>query len=164
MPGLVVSGFWLQTIPGGPGKTALVQGRKSLSVAVFAPALARVAWRGGCVNLHDGLALALTAALALHVAAALKHHWIDRDATLLRILGRTHGIEPWDRAMGLASLAAACGLALLSVAAFAALDPDLDAVTGDRGGEFATVRSQSRRSSRAIRRVLRTTPDGRCAA
>ncbi|PXW51961.1 cytochrome b [Methylobacterium sp. B4] len=38
-------------------------------------------------NLHDGLALALSAALALHVAAALKHHWIDRDATLTRILG-----------------------------------------------------------------------------
>ncbi len=38
-------------------------------------------------NLHDGLALLLSAALALHVAAALKHHWIDRDATLTRILG-----------------------------------------------------------------------------
>lgn len=38
-------------------------------------------------NLHDGLALALSAGLALHVAAALKHHWIDRDATLRRILG-----------------------------------------------------------------------------
>jgi cytochrome b561 len=38
-------------------------------------------------NLHDGLALALSAALALHVGAALKHHWVDRDGTLLRILG-----------------------------------------------------------------------------
>ncbi|MFF8801582.1 hypothetical protein ACF1BM_16310 [Methylobacterium sp. NPDC014699] len=91
MPDLVVYGFRLRTIPGGPGRAALVQGRKSLGVAVFAAPLARVAWRGGCVNLHDGLAFALTAALALHVAVALKRHWIDRDATLLRILGRPRG-------------------------------------------------------------------------
>ena len=34
-------------------------------------------------NAHDGLALAL----AIHVAAALKHHLVDRDLTLWRILG-----------------------------------------------------------------------------
>lgn len=154
--GLIVFGFWLRTVPGGPDKTALVQIHKSVGVLVFAAALARVAWRlregfpapagphvpwerRGAIalhvflivatllmplsgilrslayarpvsvfglpvipklfeakhetlyavasNLHDGLALLLSAALALHVAAALKHHWIDRDATLVRILG-----------------------------------------------------------------------------
>jgi cytochrome b561 len=39
-------------------------------------------------SLHDWLAIALTAAIALHAAAALKHHWIDRDPTLDRMLGR----------------------------------------------------------------------------
>lgn len=154
--GLLAFGFWLQTVKGGPDKTALVQIHKSVGVIVFAAALVRVVWRmregfpapagphapwerRGAIllhvfliaatllmplsgilrslayarpvsvfgwpvipklfeakhetlyavasNLHDGLALALSAALALHVAAALKHHWIDRDATLTRILG-----------------------------------------------------------------------------
>ncbi len=36
--------------------------------------------------LHHGLAYALTAVVALHAAAALKHHFVDRDGLLLRIL------------------------------------------------------------------------------
>lgn len=39
-------------------------------------------------GLHEWLALALTGAVALHAAAALKHHWVDRDRTLARMLGR----------------------------------------------------------------------------
>lgn len=39
-------------------------------------------------SLHDWLALTLTAAIALHAAAAIKHHWIDRDPTLDRMLWR----------------------------------------------------------------------------
>ena len=36
--------------------------------------------------LHKLSALALMGLVALHVAAALKHHWIDRDGLLLRML------------------------------------------------------------------------------
>lgn len=37
--------------------------------------------------LHDGLAFVLLALIALHVAAALKHHVLDRDDTLRRMIG-----------------------------------------------------------------------------
>ncbi len=37
-------------------------------------------------DVHYLLALSLMALVALHALAALKHHFIDRDATLLRIL------------------------------------------------------------------------------
>jgi len=43
---------------------------------------------------HGWLAYALAAVVALHVGAALKHHVIDRDATLSRLrprLGRQPG-------------------------------------------------------------------------
>ena len=39
-------------------------------------------------NLHGLAAYLLIAAIALHVAGALKHHLIDRDDTLRRMLGR----------------------------------------------------------------------------
>ncbi|MGU3539811.1 cytochrome b [Methylobacterium sp. A54F] len=42
----------------------------------------------GAAALHDGLALMLVGLVALHVAAALKHHFVDRDDTLRRMLGR----------------------------------------------------------------------------
>jgi cytochrome b561 len=35
---------------------------------------------------HAGLNYGLIALLAAHVGAALKHHWIDRDDILVRIL------------------------------------------------------------------------------
>lgn len=38
---------------------------------------------------HRYAAYALIALAGLHAAAALKHHWIDRDATLRRMLGRS---------------------------------------------------------------------------
>ena len=37
-------------------------------------------------NLHGLLNLLLLAVLAAHIAAALKHHFIDRDAILRRML------------------------------------------------------------------------------
>ncbi|MBE0547178.1 MAG: cytochrome b [Rubrivivax sp.] len=37
-------------------------------------------------TVHHGLAYALAAVVALHVAAALKHHFIDRDGLLLRMM------------------------------------------------------------------------------
>ncbi len=36
---------------------------------------------------HGAIGYVLLALIALHVAAALKHHFIDRDRTLLRMLG-----------------------------------------------------------------------------
>ncbi len=36
--------------------------------------------------LHAGAAWALAALVVLHVAAALKHHWVDRDGLLLRMM------------------------------------------------------------------------------
>jgi cytochrome b561 len=38
------------------------------------------------VIVHGSLAWTLLAVVALHAAAALKHHYVDRDATLRRIL------------------------------------------------------------------------------
>lgn len=43
--GMLAYGFWLQTLPTGPGKTPFVQTHKSFGLLVFAVALARLAWR-----------------------------------------------------------------------------------------------------------------------
>jgi cytochrome b len=37
-------------------------------------------------EIHEGLAHALIVLAALHAAAALVHHWIVRDRTLIRML------------------------------------------------------------------------------
>lgn len=44
---------------------------------------------GNARFMHGLLAWVMLGALALHVAGALKHHLIDRDGTLRRMLGRT---------------------------------------------------------------------------
>lgn len=41
-------------------------------------------------DVHLALAVTLISLAALHALAALKHHFIDRDPTLLRMLGRAH--------------------------------------------------------------------------
>ena len=43
-------------------------------------------------TLHQGLNLVLAALIAAHVAATVKHHFIDRDATLRRMLPFGKGI------------------------------------------------------------------------
>jgi len=35
---------------------------------------------------HQGLAWGMAILVLLHLAAALKHHWVDRDGTLARML------------------------------------------------------------------------------
>ncbi len=40
-------------------------------------------------TLHEYFGYAVVALLLLHIAGALKHHWVDKDATLLRMLGKT---------------------------------------------------------------------------
>ena len=39
--------------------------------------------------LHETIAYVMIAAIVLHIFGALKHHLIDRDATLLRMLGQS---------------------------------------------------------------------------
>ncbi len=57
-------------------------------------------WADLSANLHYVLQWVLIGALALHVAGALKHHVIDRDATLRRMLpGRTSG-QPTQKQPG----------------------------------------------------------------
>lgn len=43
---------------------------------------------------HGALAAILVAAIALHVAGALKHHFLDRDATLTRMLPQAASKSP----------------------------------------------------------------------
>jgi cytochrome b561 len=52
------------------------------------PALAghHESWRDAAEEVHEVLANLLIGALALHVLGALKHHIVDRDATLWRML------------------------------------------------------------------------------
>jgi cytochrome b561 len=38
--------------------------------------------------LHEYFGYAVVILLLLHIAGAFKHHWVDKDATLLRMLGR----------------------------------------------------------------------------
>jgi len=51
------------------------------------------------LGLHGALNLTLLVLLAGHVAAALKHHWIDRDDVLARMLPR-RGVRPPGDARG----------------------------------------------------------------
>ncbi|WP_407639338.1 cytochrome b [Acidihalobacter yilgarnensis] len=43
---------------------------------------------GAFHEIHEILAFIIIALLVVHVLAALKHAFLDRDSTLLRILGR----------------------------------------------------------------------------
>lgn len=54
------------------------------------PALGNIEWLAAAAHVVHGLLGKLIAAVvALHVAAALKHHFIDRDATLRRMTAGT---------------------------------------------------------------------------
>lgn len=41
-------------------------------------------------TLHGSLGTLIIAVIALHIAAALKHHFIDKDATLMRMIGQSN--------------------------------------------------------------------------
>jgi len=45
-------------------------------------------------RIHLVLAIALVSLAGLHALAALKHHFVDRDRTLLRMLGRGSPVQP----------------------------------------------------------------------
>lgn len=79
--GVMVSGYFISTADGRPlevfGWFAVpatlsgVEGQEDIAGAV-----------------HLALAISLIALALLHAAASVKHHFIDRDRTLLRMLGR----------------------------------------------------------------------------
>jgi len=80
MLGVMISGY---LIPTGRGAGVDVFGWFTV------PALLRFTERQGDIVglIHWGFAWAVMALAGLHAAAALKHHFIDRDATLTRMLG-----------------------------------------------------------------------------
>ena len=48
-------------------------------------------------ELHESLAFLMAALIVFHMAAALKHHWVDRDDTLASMLPLLHPRPPGDR-------------------------------------------------------------------
>ncbi len=78
---VIVSGYLIPTAGGAP---------ISLFGWIDVPALIADLPRQEDVAglVHRYAAYLLIALASLHAAAALKHHWIDRDATLRRMLGR----------------------------------------------------------------------------
>ena len=109
----------------------------------------RETWAATTVDLHTWLAWSTAALAALHVGAALKHQWIDRDAVLTHMLPR----PGWRVA-----LASGIGLILLVGVGAALLRPDTTrqadtprdtsegADTADSGGapgEWRLLRSAS---------------------
>ena len=64
-------------------------GGRALDIAdvTLVPALGKVEWLSAAAHTMHGVAGKLAAIIvALHFAAALKHHFIDRDATLVRMV------------------------------------------------------------------------------
>lgn len=56
------------------------------------PAIGKVEWMDKAGHIVHGLGgKLLIAAIVLHVAGALKHHLVDKDATLARMIGRRGG-------------------------------------------------------------------------
>lgn len=95
-----------------------------------APEHVRAQTAQAALGAHAALAYAAIALAALHVAAALKHHFFDRDATLAHMVPglRAPGAAAAPRSivrsavlgLGLAAVAAALVAALISVADLAA--------------------------------------------
>lgn len=64
----------------------MVAGNKNPVTGQTAPIHAGLAELGEFT--HEWLGYVLVVAITLHLAGALKHHWLDKDRTLLRMLGR----------------------------------------------------------------------------
>lgn len=70
------------------GLTTSLAGGHSLEFfgVELVPVLGKVEWLSAAGGwLHGALGLTITAILLVHVGAALKHHFIDHDATLVRM-------------------------------------------------------------------------------
>jgi cytochrome b561 len=85
---ILISGYLIST---AKGQGISVFGWFELPALITG--LPRQADRAGAV--HYWLAMALLALVVLHILGALKHHFIDRDTTLIRMLrpGSTHTKE-----------------------------------------------------------------------
>lgn len=87
---LAVTGYLYST---GDGKAISVFGLFELPVLIQLKPLADFAG-----NVHEILAYAIIALAALHAMAALKHHFVDRDATLRRmVLDAPHSQLPQSK-------------------------------------------------------------------
>lgn len=64
----------------------MVAGNKNPATGQTEPIHAGLAQLGEFT--HEWLGYVLVVAISLHLAGALKHHWFDKDRTLLRMLGR----------------------------------------------------------------------------
>jgi cytochrome b561 len=91
-----LSGWLLHSASGSAGYALKWFGLfKVPAIAAYDPALKHLAH-----DLHEGFAKALFVLVAIHVAAALKHHFVERDATLRRMLGMRSPAAPPDSPPG----------------------------------------------------------------
>lgn len=81
--GVLVSGYLISTAEGRP-----IDVFGLFQVPATLTSLPRQEDLAGWI--HEISAWALVVLAGLHTLAALKHHFLDRDATLLRMLGRVH--------------------------------------------------------------------------
>ena len=92
--GLIVTQFVLalraESLPRGMKLINTLAMHKSIGMTVFALAILRILWRWmnpvPAEPLNAVLAWTLFALVLLHIAAALKHHFIDKDNVLRRML------------------------------------------------------------------------------
>lgn len=90
-------------------------------------------------NIHFGLVLLLCVAIALHIGGALKHHFVDRDITLLRML---RGAAAGEKDLGNAKPNSAPFIAVALVAAVgatAALLPGQPSKNAPVAGQVGSV-------------------------
>lgn len=75
------------------GLVASIYGGRAVDVFGWftIPARPEIAWLSGLGGaVHGWTAIALSLLIAIHVAAALRHHFIDHDGTLLRMVSGRH--------------------------------------------------------------------------
>lgn len=102
--------------------------------------------------MHRMVGWLLGGALLLHLAGALKHHWWDRDGTLLRMLGRPGAVRPvesGDAARRMGGLAGVAVVALSGLGAFAAATGPAAAPVAAPPGHWTVLPAESRLSVRA---------------
>lgn len=107
-----------------------------------------VAWETGAAAVHIVFTKVLIAAILLHVAGALKHALVDRDATLSRMVhGRAdlRAVDPQARHRHAPAIAAAAALYLAGFGiAWAIVPPETDrpaapALVAAEGGNWSVV-------------------------
>lgn len=73
------------------GMTGSLFGGRAIDMfgLVTIPAMTKIEWLSDIsYSLHEVLAFLTAAAVVVHIAGALKHHIIDKDATLRRMIAR----------------------------------------------------------------------------